>query len=183
MNTPSTTIFKKFVYIFIVLVVVAIVVWAFVWQGIGSTGSVSYTDEHTGISLDHARRLTMTPVSTDEPATLFYLDAPGNKIIFASFIKDPEYVERDQRFYDSVLFKEPEQTVNSRITIGEYFGYKAVIDASTYRYTLYRPITASSSLIIRSELAASSSPEIALLEQDFLSMISSITLGQARVDK
>jgi hypothetical protein len=147
---------SKIIALVFVIVCIVLIGWGI--RSHSSRSIVTYIDPGAGISISHPYYLKLTPVPTEKKAMLFYLDAPGSHAAFVGFMKDHDYVERDRRFYDGVLFKEPNQTVNSRVSFGDYTGYKAVVDVNVYRYTLYRNINASSSLIIRSEISASSSP-------------------------
>ena len=141
----------------------------------GNTTKI-YKNTEIGIFLKYPSNFVLSASTTPDKAAVLDFSSRSNRILFAIFIQDKDFVSRDKLFYESILFKDPNQIKNSHVTFGDYEGFKALITFEQSRYAIYRSLDATSSLVIRAEISASSTDALLDSENVFKSMLSGMTI-------
>ncbi len=127
------------------------------------------------MSFSYTSDYALEEIKSPEKVAIVKLSAPDNANILLVFIeKGTEDVSNDKKFYNSILFNNPNQTTNSIIQIGQFEGFRAEIGPDQLRHTVYGTINDTLGLIIRSETNASSTQTLYRSEDAFKEIIKSI---------
>lgn len=142
-----------------------------------SLSNETYSNQDMGLSFSYPSGFNITASSSPEKyaiVDLFSGDMTEHALL-VFIVKDHQGVENDRKFYESMLFRDPGQLAqNSRVAIGDLSGFKALISPEQSRYTVYKSIEGKPSLIVRSEITASSSDKLLSLDGVFSDIIKSV---------
>lgn len=156
------------------IVIILMVVFAIFYTKPATTKI--YTNKDVGISFSYTPEYKLEELPSPEKAAIVKLSTQDNANILLVFLKKgTEEVTNDKKFYDSILFNNPNQTANSIIHIGQFEGFRADIGPDQLRHTVYGTINDTTGLIIRSETNASSSQVLYRSEDSLKAIIKSIT--------
>ncbi len=157
------------------LIIIVIVIAYF---GFKKFGKESYTEPKIGMSFSHSSNFTLVTqegVGDVNQTTILWLYSNKGRILIVPSVLPIADVEKEKKFYETTLFGNPEQVSNTHEAFGEYVGFKSVVGFDHLFYTLYRPRTATSTLILRTEIIASSTEDGVGLDKELHSIFESLT--------
>ncbi len=157
----------KKIILSIALVIIIVIGICFAWR---NSSSKSFTETRTGISFSYAPQYTLVEqAGTGEDGsatTILWLYSEKGRILIVPTIMSIADAEKEKKFYETTLFGNAEQVSNTHEAFGDYVGFKSVVGFDHLFYTLYRPKTATSTLILRTEIIASSTEMGVHLDND-----------------
>lgn len=113
----------------------------------------------------------------EEKITIITFSNNKRSILLVPLIRNNTDVSNEKKFYEGFLFKDPNQNNNSHVSIGEFDGFKAIVDYETVRYTVYKPTSDEETLILRSEITASTTNNLNIAEHEFIDILRGVNIS------